>query len=307
MPSTSTFTTRLTKAAGVIETTLEALLTDETRSGETLRPPRLMAAMRHAALGGGKRLRPFLVIETARVLGHDGDGAVRAGAALELLHCYSLVHDDLPSMDDDDLRRGRPTVHRAFDEATAILAGDALQALAFEVLADPATDADPAIRSELVLGLARASGLGGMVGGQLLDLAAENRYGAVRLDEADIRRLQAMKTGAILAFSVEAGAILGRADQSDRAALRAYGRALGAAFQVADDLLDREASAEAMGKRTGKDQEKGKATLVDLLGPEGARRECGRLLSQALSALERFGPEADVLREAARYTVERTT
>jgi farnesyl diphosphate synthase len=266
-----------------------------------------MAAMRHAALGGGKRLRPFLVIETARVLGHDGDGSVRAGAALELLHCYSLVHDDLPSMDDDDLRRGRPTVHRAFDEATAILAGDALQSLAFEVLADPATDADPAIRSELVLGLARASGLGGMVGGQLLDLAAENRYGAVRLDEADIRRLQAMKTGAILAFSVEAGAILGRADQSDRAALRAFGRALGAAFQVADDLLDREASAEAMGKRTGKDQEKGKATLVDLLGPEGARRECGRLLAQALSALERFGPEADVLREAARYTVERTT
>jgi farnesyl diphosphate synthase len=266
-----------------------------------------MAAMRHAALGGGKRLRPFLVIETARVLGHDSDGAVRVGAALELLHCYSLVHDDLPSMDDDDLRRGRPTVHRAFDEATAILAGDALQSLAFEVLADPATDADPAIRSELVLGLARASGLGGMVGGQLLDLAAENRYGPVQLDEADIRRLQAMKTGAILAFSVEAGAILGRADQSDRAALRTYGRALGAAFQVADDLLDREASAEAMGKRTGKDQEKGKATLVDLLGLEGARLECGRLLAQALAALEPFGPEADVLREAARYTVERTT
>lgn len=288
--------------AAAVEAELEALLPSVDGP-----QARLHEAMRYAMLGGGKRLRPFLVIETARVLGHDGDGSVRAGAALELLHCYSLVHDDLPSMDDDDLRRGRPTVHRAFDEATAILAGDALQSLAFEVLADPATDADPAIRSELVLGLARASGLGGMVGGQLLDLAAENRYGAVRLDEADIRRLQAMKTGAILAFSVEAGAILGRADQSDRAALRAFGRALGAAFQVADDLLDREASAEAMGKRTGKDQEKGKATLVDLLGPEGARRECGRLLAQALSALERFGPEADVLREAARYTVERTT
>jgi farnesyl diphosphate synthase len=263
--------------------------------------------MRHAALGGGKRLRPFLAIESARVLGYRSAGAARAGAAIELLHCYSLVHDDLPSMDDDDLRRGRPTVHREFDEATAILAGDALQTLAFEVLADPDTDADPAIRLELVLGLARASGLGGMVGGQMLDLAAEHRYGPVTLGEADIRRLQAMKTGAILAFSVEAGAILGRADPTTRAALLAYGRALGAAFQVADDLLDRESSAEAMGKRTGKDQEKGKATLVDLLGLDGARRRCASLLDEALAALERFGPEADVLREAARFTVERRT
>src|SRR4051812_23707317 len=307
MPSTSTFTTRLTGAAGVIETTLEALLSDRARPGETARPPRLMAAMRHAALAGGKRLRPFLVIETARLLGYEGDGSVRAGAAVELLHCYSLVHDDLPCMDDDDLRRGRPTVHKAFDEATAVLAGDALQSLAFEVLADAATDPDPALRAELVLGLARASGLGGMVGGQMLDLAAESRYGAARLDEGDVRRLQAMKTGAILAFSVQAGAILGRADATAGAALLAFGTALGAAFQVADDLLDREASEDAMGKRTGKDLERGKATLVDLLGLDGARRECDRLLRQALDALERFGPRADVLRDAARFTVERRT
>src|SRR5919112_1831901 len=240
-----------------------------------------MAAMRHAALGGGKRLRPFLTIETARLLGREGQGPLRAGCAVELLHCYSLVHDDLPSMDDDDLRRGRPTVHKAFDEATAILVGDALQTLAFEVLADRATDRDPAIRSDLVLGLARASGPGGMVGGQLLDLAAEGRYGAAELTEIDVRQLQMMKTGAILTFSVEAGAILGRADPAARENLVNYGRALGAAFQVADDILDRESSPEALGKRTGKDLEKGKATLVDLLGLEGARRECELLVEQA--------------------------
>lgn len=281
------------------------MLADEARPGEIARPPRLMAAMRHAVLGGGKRLRPFLTLETARLLGSAGEGALRAGAAVELLHCYSLVHDDLPSMDDDDLRRGRPTVHRAYDEATAILAGDALQTLAFEVLADPATDPDPAIRAMLVLGLAQASGLGGMVGGQMLDLAAEGRYGAVRLDEAGIRRLQAMKTGAILAFAVEAGAILGRADSGQRECLATYGRALGAAFQIADDILDRESSAQAMGKRTGKDRDKGKATLVEHLGLDGARRECGRLVETALDCLDAWGSEADLLREAVRFTVER--
>ena len=281
------------------------MLADEARPGEIARPPRLMAAMRHAVLGGGKRLRPFLTLETARLLGSAGEGALRAGAAVELLHCYSLVHDDLPSMDDDDLRRGRPTDHRAYDEATAILAGDALQTLAFEVLADPATDPDPAIRAMLVLGLAQASGLGGMVGGQMLDLAAEGRYGAVRLDEAGIRRLQAMKTGAILAFAVEAGAILGRADSGQRECLATYGRALGAAFQIADDILDRESSAQAMGKRTGKDRDKGKATLVEHLGLDGARRECGRLVETALDCLDAWGSEADLLREAVRFTVER--
>ena len=304
-PSTSTFTAQLSQAAKVVEAALEALLSDNPRNGEIARPARLMAAMRHAALGGGKRLRPFLAIETARLFGQEGEGPLRAGCAVELLHCYSLVHDDLPSMDDDDLRRGRPTVHKAYDEATAILAGDALQTLAFEVLADPLTDPDPAIRSSLVLGLARASGLGGMVGGQMLDLAAEGRYGAARLGDAEVRVLQMMKTGAILTFSVEAGAILGRADAAARARLVDYGRALGAAFQVADDILDREASAEALGKRTGKDQEKGKATLVDILGMDGAKRECGQLVEEAQAALDGFGPEARVLREAVRFAVER--
>jgi farnesyl diphosphate synthase len=210
-------------------------------------------------------------------------------------------------MDDDDLRRGKPTVHKAYDEATAILVGDALQTLAFETLADPATDPDGAVRADLVRGLARAAGLGGMAGGQMLDLAAEGRYGDAKLDAPAIRRLQAMKTGAILAFSVEAGAILGRAGPDARARLLAYGRALGAAFQVADDILDREASAEALGKRTGKDRDKGKATLVDALGLDGARAECGRLVDEALSALAGFGPAADLLREAARFTVERKT
>jgi farnesyl diphosphate synthase len=305
MPFTPAFTTRLSEAAGTVEASLEALLSDKAAPGEIARPPRLMAAMRHAALGGGKRLRPFLTIEAARLLGAEGQGPLRAGCAVELLHCYSLVHDDLPSMDDDDLRRGRPTVHKAYDEATAILVGDALQTLAFEVLADPATDSDPSIRSDLVLGLARASGLGGMVGGQLLDLSAEGRYGPAELGEADVRLLQMMKTGAILAFSVEAGAILGKADGSARQSLVEYGQALGAAFQVADDILDREASAEALGKRTGKDQEKGKATLVDLLGMDGARRECRQLVEKAHASLERFGAKADTLREAVRFVVER--
>lgn len=296
---------RLTGVARDVETCLEALLSNEPRSGEMARPDRLLSAMRHAALGGGKRLRPFLTVETARLFACTGPGPLRSGSAIELLHCYSLVHDDLPSMDDDDLRRGQPTVHRAFDEATAILAGDALQALAFEILADPATDPDGAIRAELVLGLARASGLGGMVGGQILDLAAEGRYGEATLTEADIRHLQMMKTGALLIFSVEAGAILGRADAAARAALRTYGRALGAAFQVADDILDREASAEALGKRTGKDLEKGKATLVDHLGMEGAKRECRRLVEEAQGSLEIFGEKAMTLRDAVRFVAER--
>jgi len=305
--SNDDFATRLAAAAQDVEQVLAELLADEARPGEIARPPRLIEAMRHAVLGGGKRLRPFLAIETARMLGNDGAGVARAGAAIELVHCYSLVHDDLPAMDDDDLRRGKPTVHRAFDEATAILVGDGLQTLAFEVLADPATDPDPGRRADLVLGLARAAGLGGMVGGQMLDLAAEGRYGDQKLDEAMIRQLQAMKTGAILAFSVEAGAICGGADPEGRRALLRFGHALGAAFQVADDLLDREATAEDLGKRTGKDLEKGKATLVDALGVEGARAECARLVDAGFAALERFGPAAEILREAARFTVARKT
>ena len=306
--ATPSFTVRLQAVASAVEGTLETLLSDAVRPGEFARPPRLLAAMRHAVLGGGKRLRPFLTVETARMLGREQDeGTLRAGAAIELLHGYSLVHDDLPSMDDDDLRRGRPTVHRAFDEATAVLAGDALQALAFEVLAEPATDTDAGIRAELVLGLARAAGTGGMVGGQILDLAAEGRWGEPRLTVDDIRRLQAMKTGALLAFSVAAGAIAARAEPKAREHLIAYGRALGAAFQVADDILDVEGAAGEVGKRTGKDAERGKATLVAELGLDAARAECRRLVDDALAALKPFGSRADTLREAARFTVARET
>jgi farnesyl diphosphate synthase len=298
---------RLAQTADAIEALLAELLAPELRAGEIARPERLLAAMRHGALGGGKRLRPFLTVETARLFAVDEVQALRAGAAVELLHCYSLVHDDLPSMDDDDLRRGRPTVHKAFDEATAILAGDALQALAFEVLADPATHESGAVRASLVLALARASGLGGMVGGQMLDLAAEGRFEAAprALAEADIRRLQAMKTGALLAASVEIGARLGGADAAALAALGRYGRAVGATFQIADDILDVEASAEQMGKATAKDSDKGKATLIGALGLDGAKRERDRLSEEAIAALSVFGAEAAMLRAAARFAAAR--
>lgn len=299
---------RLAHTAEAIEALLDSLLGPALLPGEIARPPILLAAMRHGALGGGKRLRPFLVVETAALFAADRRQALRAGAALELAHCYSLVHDDLPAMDDDDLRRGRPTVHRAFDEATAILAGDALLTLAFDVMADPSTHGSAEIRAALVLALARAAGLGGMVGGQMIDLEAEGRFeGGVpqRLHPDAIRRLQAMKTGALLAASVEAGAILGGAGPAERAALLAYGRSLGAAFQVADDILDVEATQEELGKATAKDQDRGKATLVSALGMAEAKRERDRLSEQAVSALAVFGEAAETLREAARFVASR--
>ena len=299
------FSHRLAEVAGMVETFLVERLGPQVGPGEIARPPRLMEAMRHAVLGGGKRLRPFLAIETARMLGGSEAAALAAGAGVELVHCYSLVHDDLPAMDDDDMRRGKPTVHKAYDEATAILVGDALQTLAFEIVADPTWQPDAQIRADLVLGLARASGLGGMVGGQLLDLTAEGRFGAANMDVDDTLRMQAMKTGAILAFSVEAGAIVGAADEGQRAALLRYGLALGQAFQIADDILDREASPEAMGKATGKDKDAGKATLVDRLGIDGARAECDRLVGVCEEAVSRWGAKAEILREAARFTVAR--
>jgi farnesyl diphosphate synthase len=270
-----------------------------------------MAAMCHGALGGGKRLRPFLLIETAGLFGVSAAAALPAAAAIELIHCYSLIHDDLPSMDNDDLRRGQPTVHRAFDEATAILAGDGLLTLAFEVLAEPASSPDPAIRAELVLALARASGLAGMVGGQMLDLEAEGRFAEARRTAppwpGDVRRLQAMKTGALLAAAVDMGAVLGKASRGQRLSLSTFGQSLGACFQVADDILDVEASAEAMGKATAKDADAGKATLVAAIGLEAARQERDRLSADAAGALRRFGPEADILRVAARFAAERTS
>ena len=299
----------LAETADAIEALLASLLRDEPEAGEIHRPARLLAAMRHGALGGGKRLRPFLVAETARIFGVDRAQALRAGAAVELAHCYSLVHDDLPAMDDDDIRRGRPTVHKAYDEATAILAGDSLLTLAFDVLSDPATHRHGETRAALVLMLSRALGAGGMVGGQMLDLAAEGRFPAegapARLGEAAILRLQAMKTGALLAASVALGARLGQADAESMTALTDYGRALGAAFQVTDDILDIEASPEQMGKATAKDDARGKATLVAALGLEAAKRERDRFSETAVAALTEFGPEAAMLRAAARFAANR--
>ena len=299
--ATRPFATRLVETADAVEHLLDRLLSPDPGEGEIARPARLLAAMRHAALGGGKRLRPSLLVETAALFGRDGDGVLRAAAAVECLHCYSLVHDDLPAMDDDDLRRGRPTVHKAFDEATAILAGDALQTLAFDVLADPLTDDDPAIRATLVLGLARASGIGGMAGGQMLDLDAER----VPPDEAGIRRLQAMKTGALIRFSCEAGAILGRADATALAAIRRYGEIIGLAFQLADDLLDATATTEAMGKATAKDAARGKGTLVALHGIAATQKALGDLIAEAEAVLGPFGNRSATLIEAARFVAAR--
>jgi farnesyl diphosphate synthase len=303
----SAFAARLAEAQAGIERELETLLALEPRPGEPARPKRLIEAMRYATLGGGKRLRAFLAIETARALGRSDQGPRRAGAAIECVHAYSLIHDDLPAMDDDDLRRGRPTTHRAFDEATAILAGDALQALAFEILADPATDAIAEVRAALCLGLARAIGLAGMVGGQMLDINAEQATAPLSVEE--IARLQAMKTGALLAFSVEAGTRLAGAGATARAALATYGRAIGAAFQIADDILDVESDAATLGKRAGKDAERNKATLVGALGLEGARRELARLVDEAVSAVDAagVGAKGDALRATARFVANRKT
>ena len=283
----ATFKARLAAAAEAVEGELDTQLAFETRPGEPVRPGRLLEAMRYSTLGGGKRLRAFLVIETARALGRGDRGPVRAAAAIECLHAYSLIHDDLPAMDDDDLRRGRPTAHRAFDEATAILAGDALQTLAFEILADPDTDANAETRASLCAGLARAAGLAGMVGGQMLDIGAETS--ASGLSTEAIVRLQAMKTGALIRYSVEAGARLAGAHATAFAALSAYGAAVGAAFQIADDLLDAEGDTATLGKRAGKDADRHKGTLVATLGLEGARRELAALVAKAKAAVEAAG------------------
>jgi farnesyl diphosphate synthase len=301
----SAFAARLAESQAGIERELEILLELKPKPGEPARPKRLMEAMRYATLGGGKRLRPFLTVETARALGRTDNGPIRAGAAIECIHAYSLIHDDLPAMDDDDLRRGRPTTHRAFDEATAILAGDGLQALAFEILADPATDSNAEVRVALCLGLARAAGLAGMVGGQMLDIDAERATAPLLVEE--IKRLQAMKTGALLKFSVEAGAILASADAKARAALETYGRAIGEAFQIADDILDVESDAATLGKRAGKDAEQNKGTLVGSLGLEGARRELERLVSEAIAAVDAagVGAKGDTLRATARFVAMR--
>jgi farnesyl diphosphate synthase len=299
------FAARLVSVAEATEKMLDALLQPHGLPGEKTRPERLLEAMRYGSLGGGKRLRPFLLVETARLFGVQGEGVLRAACALEMIHCYSLVHDDLPAMDNDDLRRGRPTVHKAFDEATAILAGDGLLTYAFDIVADAPTHPDAAVRADLTVMLARAAGLGGMVGGQLLDLEAEARK--ERHTHGFVALMQSMKTGALLLFAVEAGARMGCADAQQKAALSRYGAALGAAFQVADDILDAEGDEQALGKRAGKDADRNKATLVATLGIEEARKVRDALAQEAIKALEDggFGDSGAVLAEAARFTVAR--
>jgi len=296
-----TFSQQLRANANLVEGRLQEVLGALSKTA----PPRLAEAIHYAVLGGGKRFRPFLVIESAKLFGLAPDAALNAAAAIELIHCYSLVHDDLPAMDDDDLRRGQPTVHIAFDEATAILTGDALLTFAFEVIAQEETHPDPAVRCELALTLARAGGPAGMVGGQQLDLEAERwpRSDAHDLDR--VREVQEKKTGALISWSAEAGAILANAPAEDRRALAAFGSLLGAAFQIADDLLDVEGAAAEVGKATGKDAAAGKATYVSALGVDGARARLQRLQQEAVSLLDRFGAQGDILRQAVAYVAER--
>ena len=262
---------------------------------------RLVEAMRYAAIGGGKRVRPLLVAATADMFGVNRDCAVRAGCAVEAIHAYSLIHDDLPCMDDDDLRHGKPTVHRQFDEATAVLAGDSLHALAFEILSDPETSGDPFTRGELISTLASASGMNGMAGGQMMDMEAD----AADYDLHSITRLQQLKTGALLAASVEMGAILGKVSPEGRAHLRFYARDIGLAFQIADDLLDHEGDEAKAGKALRKDDEQGKQTFVTLMGADGARNQAQALVEQAIAHLGSYGDEANLLRALARFIVER--
>jgi farnesyl diphosphate synthase len=297
------FEGRLAEIASAVERRLGDILID--RAVPPSVPERMTAAMRHAVLGGGKRVRPFLVIESAALFGVPQEQALNTAAALECVHCYSLVHDDLPAMDNDLLRRGQPTVWQAFDEWTAILAGDGLLTLAFEILARPETHPSAEIRMALVAELARASGPAGMVGGQCIDLEADKLGRPACPTLSHIRRLQAMKTGALIRFGGDAGAILGQATPEQRAALRSYGDYLGFAFQIADDLLDASGDAATVGKATGKDAEAGKATLVSLMGLDAARAKLTETEAAAIAALAPFGKVADTLRDAARFVASR--
>ncbi|GLQ36507.1 (2E,6E)-farnesyl diphosphate synthase [Rhizobium albus] len=298
------FESQLAARATLVERRLADRLDGTPRPGEIVLPPRILSAMRYALLGGGKRIRPFLVMEAAALFMPDADteaAALDVAAALECIHTYSLVHDDLPAMDDDALRRGRPTLHIAYDEATAILAGDALLTLAFDMVTDPSTSLAPERRVALVSALSRAAGFGGMVGGQMIDLASENRH----LSEEEIVTLQAMKTGALLRFACEAGAIVCGATPDDRERLSRFGEAIGLAFQLADDLLDLTADEAAMGKATGKDADRGKATLVSLHGAEWAHTQLRGLVDAAVELLEPFGDRAEPLRQAAGFIANR--
>src|SRR6476646_3895907 len=301
--SPSDFAKRLDKTADDTEALLAKLPSDTLLSDEIARPKRLMDAMRYSSLNGGKRLRPFLVVAVSLKKNVPRQAALLAGAALECIHCYSLIHDDLPAMDNSDLRRGRPTLHKKTDDATAILAGDGLLTLAFDIISRDEIHRDPKVRLLLTRALARASGIGGMVGGQMLDLAGEGRFGD--REPVDVAQLQQMKTGALLRFGCIAGAILGQSTQREYQALDDYGRALGEAFQIADDLLDVEGDAAALGKPAGADAALGKTTFVTQLGIDGARQRVRDLLARGDKALSIFGNRAGVLREASRFVAER--
>jgi farnesyl diphosphate synthase len=297
------FAKRLDKTAEDTEALLDQLLSDKLETDEIARPKRLMDAMRYSSLGGGKRLRPFLVVESAAVFGVPREAGLLVGAALECIHCYSLIHDDLPSMDNSDLRRGRPTLHKKTDDATAILAGDGLLTLAFDIVTRDEIHRDATVRLLLTRALARAAGIGGMVGGQMLDLAGEGRFGD--REPVDVARLQQMKTGALLRYGCIAGALLGQASEKQYQALDDYGKALGEAFQIADDLLDVEGDAAALGKPSGQDAALGKTTFVTQLGIEGAKQRVRDLLARGDSALSIFGAKGDVLRATSRFVADR--
>jgi len=298
---TTNFHHALEVTTHAVNARLDELMSPLAGQGELLRPANLVAAMRHGLLNGGKRLRPFLVVQSAGLFGVDLRQALPTACALECLHSYSLIHDDLPAMDDDDLRRGKPTVHKAFDEATAILAGDGLLTYAFDLLSAEDCHPDPRVRLSLISHLARASGLGGMIGGQVLDLAAE----AQSLSEQEIQTLQRMKTGALIRFACVAGATLGEAGQAEHASLERYGETIGLAFQLADDLLDVTSDTATMGKAVGKDADRGKGTLVGILGVDTVRKQLSSAVEEANDSLSGFGDRADILRQTARFMVER--
>jgi farnesyl diphosphate synthase len=299
--SQNQFKPRMANAAKRVEAELKAVLSDKIRGSEIARPEHLMAAMRHGSLNGGKRLRPFLVMEAAHLFDGNETAALRVATALECIHCYSLVHDDLPAMDDDDLRRGEPTVHIAFDEATAILAGDGLLTLAFDIIASDETPLDASAKIKLISELAQAAGLGGMVGGQALDLAAEKQ----QPDEAGILTLQQMKTGALIRFACQAGAIIGNAEPADYQRMTKFGQIAGQAFQLADDLLDVTSDTQTMGKNTGKDADAGKATLVGLHGIDWAQDQLRKLAADASNTLDDMNCETDILKQTAQYIILR--
>lgn len=303
-----TFSQRLEHIARQIDNRLNGVLAENWAESLNLGHDierRLTAAMRHAAGGGGKRLRPFLVVECAALFGVEAPSAIDAATAIECVHCYSLVHDDLPAMDNDTLRRGQPTVWKAFDEWTAILAGDGLLTLAFEILSRPQTHPDALVRIELVSILAKASGISGMVGGQALDLAASFKGQPQKMTAGYIAHMQALKTGALIEAACRMGAALGGASKPQSQALSCYGRVLGRAFQISDDLLDVEGDANLVGKATGKDADAGKATLVSVAGLEAARKALDDALAEAEAALSTFGDKAALLRETARFVGER--